>query len=391
MKEDKYLLSSSSSSVLAAAVPRRRGTLGESRQANGMGFSRQQPILSVHASSSSDSNSSPDDSIILDDYSDLSELSTSTTLDARDNRSGGNEEAGILDQEKEDPHLEIRKNSISVVMHLELVDASCFGLLTDYDGNSSDSKVALEWRCKEPAEIGRPPMFELKVSNGWEAEYDPASGVLTAMTPGGDPLRYEIPGVSGNRSSSTLASTSARTSTARFTQRAYLPPLVRFCQCLALRTMQLRRIAQRGQASKLPFVHYDTFPESLLASFRYRSSLLTNFPQALSLSNRSASNEGTEAHGEGNQNGVEIAGIGRGYIDATGDLRVVYLDGSQLTLAASGLQLRFRPSWSSDDESPSEDVFELLTTSSMSAFLPSIVKQKLESVPEFIRRLKAIQ
>lgn len=89
-----------------------------------------------------------------------------------------------------------------------------------------------------------------------------------------------------------------------------------------------------------------------------------------------------------NQNGVEVAGVGRGCIDATGDLLVVYLDGSQLTLAASGLQLRFRPPWANNDDNPTGDVFDLLTAGSMSAFLPSAVKQKLESVPEFIRRLK---
>lgn len=85
---------------------------------------------------------------------------------------------------------------------------------------------------------------------------------------------------------------------------------------------------------------------------------------------------------------VEIAGVGRGYIDPSGDLRVVFLDGAQLALAASGLQLRFRPSWALDGDFK-EDVFDLLTTSSMSSFLPSIVKTKLESIPEFIRRLKA--
>ncbi|KAE8889858.1 hypothetical protein PF005_g20549 [Phytophthora fragariae] len=409
MKEEKFLLSCSSLSVSAIEVPRRRRTLGDSRAGarqrglhevpgNRMDLSRRQSMPSSHVNSSSESSSSPDDeSMNLNDYSDLSELSVSTTFHDRAYRSGGKEDMNDDDQAEAESLDGVHMSSISVVMHLELDNVSCFGLSEGNEASSSDSKTTLQWSCKEPAEIGRPPTFELKVSNGWEASYDPASGVLTAMTPEGDSSRYEIPGVSGARSGSNSVSTSSRASTARFTQRAHLPPLVRFCQCLALRTMQLRQIALRGQASKLPFIHYDTLPESLLASFRYRSSLLTSFPQTASLSTRSASVGAASNHGNlastaysmKNQNDVEVAGVGRGCIDATGDLRVVYLDGSQLTLAASGLQLRFRPSWTSNDN-PTEDVFELLTTSSMSAFLPSAVKQKLESIPEFIRRLKAV-
>ncbi|POM80548.1 Protein kinase [Phytophthora palmivora] len=160
--------------------------------------------------------------------------------------------------------------------------------------------------------------------------------------------------------------------------------------------MQLRQIALRGQANKLPIIHYDTLPESLLASFRDRFSLLS-VPRQTSPYPSQDINGGLEqgifsGHPAEAKRGVEIAGVGRGQIDATGDLRVVYLDGAELTLEASGLQLRFRPSWANDDsgdDSVKEDVFELLTTSTMSSFLPSAVKQKLESIPEFIRRLKA--
>ncbi|KAI9998001.1 hypothetical protein PInf_002335 [Phytophthora infestans] len=347
-------------------------------------------MSAAFANSSSDSSSSPeDDSMIIDDYSDLSELSLPTTFNAHAESRERNEEKERPDQTDEKSLLAVSRNAgpiVSVVMHLELQDVSCLGIPQSHVIYPNDSKVQLQWSCKEPAEVGRPPTFELKVSSGWEACYDQASGVLTATTPEGDPLRYEIPGVSGARAGSSAASSSST----RITQRAYLPPLVRFCQCLALRAMQLRQIALRGHASKLPFIHYDALPESLLESFRYRSSLLT-VPHQVSRPNQDLGV--SVEHSTRAQKGVEIAGVGCGYIDATGDLRVVFLDGAQLTLAASGLQLRFRPSWASDvsnSASVKEDVFELLTTSSMSSFLPSAVKQKLENIPEFIRRLKAV-
>lgn len=395
------LLSSSSSSVPVNAVSRRRRTPGDFKQrrlqevpANRMGFTQRQSMPSALGNSFGDSSSSPsDDSMNLsDEYSDRSELSLPTTFNGQAEE---NEELETTDR-ADGPLLQVSRSAgpiVSVVMHLELQDVSCFGISLDSDSNLSDTKVQLQWSCKEPAEVGRPPTFELKVSNGWEACYDPATWVLTATTHEGDPLRYEIPGVSGARAGSNATSSSSRTSTARFTQRTFLPPLVRFCQCLALRTMQLRQIALRDQASKLPFIHYDTLPASLLASFRYRYNLLTTPHQATSLLNqgtrggaglnqRICSERSTEVQRE-----VDIGGVGRGYIDATRDLKVVFLDGAQLTLAASGLQLRFRPSWANDNVE--EDVYELLTASSMSSFLPSAVKQKLESIPEFIRRLKA--
>ncbi|ETK80493.1 PLK protein kinase [Phytophthora nicotianae] len=398
MKEEGFVLSSSSSSV-AMTTSRRRRTLGDSRPSsmqrgqqeappNRMRFSQ---ISFAFAASSSDSSFSPDDDSIIDDYSDLSELSLPTPFNDHTESKEVNGEMEKNSQLDEKSFLAVSRDVepiVSVVIHLELQDVSCFGLFQSHEGHSSDAKVQLQWSCKEPAEVGRPPTYELKVSNGWEAYYDQASGVLTATTPQGDPLRYEIPGVSGARAGFS-ASSSFRSSTTRISQRPYLPPLVRFCQCLALRTMHLRRIALRGQASKLPFIHYDTLPESLLESFRYRSNLLTVPHQAALRPDQERSISSVIKA----QKGVEIAGVGSGCIDSTGDLRVVFLDGAQLTLAASGLQLRFRPSWATgvnSGDSVKEDVFELLTTSSMSSFLPSSVKQKLESIPEFIRRLKAV-
>ena len=342
-------------------------------------------MLSAFEHTSSDYNCSLDDDSmnLAEDSSDVSEQSL-PTLNGHSKRKDENSESpDRIDQSL----LAVSRISgpvISVVMHLELQNLTWFEISQASVGSVSDAKVQLQWSCKEPAEVGRPPTFELKVSTGWEGCYDLATGVLTAVTNEGDPLRYEIPGVSKAQTGVNIASSLSRRSSFRFTQQMFVPVLVRFCQCLALRTMQLRQIALRGEASKLPFVHYDTLPASLLASFRYRSSL---FHQG---ARRGACL--TQGDSYKTQRGVDLAGIGRGQIDASGDLSVVYLDGTQLTLAASGLQLRFRPSWAADscsNDSATDDVFELLTSGTLSSFLPSAVKQKLASIPEFIRQLKA--
>ncbi|RQM10460.1 hypothetical protein KXD40_000873 [Peronospora effusa] len=389
MREEEQFLSSSTSS--APLKVERRRTLRDSHagsmhcglldaSANEMReVSHFQPMLSALRNTSSDSNCSPDDdSMNLDEDSiDLSEQSL-PTRNGHDRRKDENTSPDRVDQSL----LAVSRISgpvISVIMHLELQILTWCEISQASIGNVSDAKVQLQWSCKEPAEVGSPPTFELKVSNGWEGSYDLATGVLTAMTNDGDPLRYEIPGVRKARTGVNMTLSSSRRSPS---QRPFLPPLVRFCQCLALRSMQLRQMALRDEVSKLPFVHYDTLPESLLASFHYRSTFLNQ-----------GARRGTQGDSYKAKREVDIAGIGRGQIDASGDLRVVYLDGAQLILAASGLQLRFRPSWTNDidgkDSVQTEDVFELLTTGTMSSFLPSAVKQKLASIPEFIRRLQA--
>ncbi|RLN73836.1 hypothetical protein BBJ28_00012917 [Nothophytophthora sp. Chile5] len=326
---------------------RRRSREGGGADGMDCAWGQALPLAGVDNSSSSSDDSSVD--LVNEEFSDLSELSTPAAFKFQhDEETKDQAEEPLL---HESGSTDVRPVK-SVVVHLELQNLPFLGL----SGGDEGLKAAVEWTCEEPLEVGRPPLFKLKVSNGWEAQYDPGTGVLTATSPDGNVLIYEI------------------------------PALVRFCQCLALRTVQLRRIALRGEVCKLPFVHYDTFPESLLASFRYRATLA---PHSLGQLDAGSSASSTE-NSTGTRGSTEIPGIGCGYISTTGDLRVVYLDGAQLTLAASGLQLRFRPSWANNQGGDdNDDVFDLLTGSNMSAFLPSAVKQKLESIPEFIRRLKA--
>uniref|UniRef100_M4C4D8 Protein kinase domain-containing protein n=1 Tax=Hyaloperonospora arabidopsidis (strain Emoy2) TaxID=559515 RepID=M4C4D8_HYAAE len=381
-KEKKYPLPSARSTV--ALKTRRRRTLGETHAGSQQREQHEAPHFGKRLShlqamsfalhiTSSDSSSSLDDRSLNEDSTDLSELPLPTSK-SDDGQKQGNE----ISREVDEAVPEIAKSFVSVIVHLELQDVAWLEIFQAGNNPSNNAKVQVQWSCKEPAEVGWPPTFLMNVSNGWEACYDPATGTLMATIGEGDSLRYEIPGVRSARTEPMAACGSSRVSPSRFAQRTLLPPLVRFCQCLALRTMQLRRIALHGEASKLPFVHYDTLPESLLASFRNRSSII----------NQGAS--GGPCLDQA-QRWDDIAGIGRGCIDASGELKVVYLDGAQLTLASSGQRLWFRPSWVTkcpDKTSVNGDVFELLTTGSMSSFLPSAVKQKLESIPEFIRRLK---
>ncbi|CAI5742712.1 unnamed protein product [Hyaloperonospora brassicae] len=350
------------------------------------GTSNVQSMPFVLGTTSGDSSVSLDYSSRSDGCSDFSALPLSaSTISSDDERIEGRNK--VLNGQTDEAVSETTEGFTSVVVHVELQDVEWLGILQARNQTLRSAKVALQWSCNESAEVGRPPTFRLDVSNGWKASYDPATGTLVATTAEGESMRYDIPGVRSSRADSVAV---CGPSPSRFAQRTLFPPLVRLCQCLALRTMQLRRIALRSAVSKLPFVHYDTLPASLLTSFRSRSSLLQRgFGDKFRLHEATtvSSEDWTET-----QRAVDIAGLGRGYIDASGDLTVVYVDGAQLTLAASGQRLWFVPSWglkhSHGEIGARGDVFELLTAGSRSSFLPSAVKQKLESVPEFIRRLK---
>ncbi|CEG40457.1 plk protein kinase [Plasmopara halstedii] len=367
---EEYEESSASSPVLAMARRRRYKNSKQRRPRHAV--SRKVKICQRQSTSagSSSANSSPDDdSSSNEDINNLSESLLSIKSFDHNESGRGNDN---MSQADATPHFEdssCAHSVISVVMHLQVQSISCFGICNRSEDDADDTKLQLQWRCKEPTEIGETPTFELDVSNGWRVCYDPRMGVLTATTPEGEFLRFEIPGLNKAQSGSNSAIT------ARTIYRVRLPLLVRFCQCLALRILQLRQIALRNQASKLPYIHYDTIPESLLASFQYRLSLLTHPPATsfLNKSNHDSADVNCTPYTEKSIKQVEISGVGCGCIDSTGDLRVTFLDGAQLTLVASGLQLRFRPSWVNDaDHQGTEDVFELLTNSSMSAFLPSI-------------------
>lgn len=254
------------------------------------------------------------------------------------------------------------ESHVSVILRLEIQDLGVLDI-------AKDAKESVRWICVESGEVGRPPTFALHISNGLEIEYAPSRGVVSGKLADGTALRYEFgslndPQLKGSVSErrQTVTGSSGR-----------LRMVVRFCHCLALRSMQLRKLALQLETSRLPMVHYDILPASLLDSFREVS--------LDAVLHRNLTVHPDEERDDSNT--TEISGVGRGYLDPAGNLRIVFLDGSQLVLDSDGSRLHFQPSKDS-----SIDVFQLLTGNSASAFLPSVVKKRLERVPEFIRKLR---
>lgn len=264
----------------------------------------------------------------------------------------------------------VSESYVSLILHLEIQDV----LALDVD---LSARASVTWTCVESSEVGLLPKFLLQISNGLEVEYALSSGVLSGRAANGTALRYEFGSLKDHPQEKTKPHSRATSTRTGDKMRV----LIRFCQCLALRSMQLRKQALQLESSKLPMLHYDTLPESLLCSFR-QASLNTLLHQSLTV-NVQGQVENDQLRDA--RSSAEISGVGRGYLGHSGDLRIVFLDGSELTLDADGSQLRFQPS----NES-SADEFRLLTGSNTSAFLPSAVKKRLESVPDFIRKLKSL-
>lgn len=275
---------------------------------------------------------------------------------------------------------------VSVILHLEIRDVPALGI-------DLTAKASVSWKCVESSEMGLLPTFVLQMSTGLEAEYFPSRGVVSGTTSDGAPFKHEFGSpqddVNGRRSKWLQHERvgANQTNTARRVDET-LRVLIRLCQCLAMRSMQLRKQALLLDTNKLPMVHYDTLPDTLLNSFR-RANLEAALRQtraAVERQDHHQPNASDSGDCNKQQQSVEISGVGRGYLDPlSGDLRVVFLDGSELTLASDGTRLHFQLPGSSH-----ADEFQLLTTRSASgAFLPTVVRKSLESVPDFIRKLRS--
>lgn len=260
---------------------------------------------------------------------------------------------------------------VSLILHLEIQDVPALDI-------GSSVKASVTWTCVESNEVGLLPKFLLQISTGLEVEYSPSSGLLSGRAADGTALRYEF----GSRQDHAQGKTKPHGLSANTRTDDKLRVLIKFCQCLALRAMQLRKQALLLETNKLPMVHYDTLPESLLSSFR-QPSLDALLHRSLTVKDQEEFEDDQLSDA---RSSAEISGVGRGYLGHSGDLRIVFLDGSELILDADGSQLRFQPS----NESSADD-FRLLTGSNTSAFLPSAVKKRLESVPDFIRKLKSLK
>jgi hypothetical protein len=274
---------------------------------------------------------------------------------------------------------------VSVSLRFDVRDVPCLGI-------SSDRSESAEFACHESQEVGGPLTFVLRVANGLEARYDLSTGSLSVTTPSGDTIVHYV------------TSRSKNTANPGKQDASFFPilSLARLCQRLAMRVVDLRGSALRHQrlagSSKWPLmVHYDCLPDSILDGVRARA------PEIVERQLRDELRGPTSERSVGSlTRSVIVRGVGKGCIDEMGNLCVLFTDGSRMTLAVSGQELRFRPpprrrtnsegqEEEEEEEEENEDVFELLTAGQSSAFLPTVVTKKLASIPEFIQKLKGQQ
>lgn len=234
-----------------------------------------------------------------------------------------------------------------------------------------DTSAHVEWTYWEVRGLGQSPKFTLKISNAWAAEYVPSIGSLVGNAANGTPFRYQFAHANPSNSPAREFGDSAQSS-------LRLRSVIRLCQLLAMRCMQLRKAALALDPSKLPLVHFDTLPGSLVDSLRQES---------MDVQLRGLLAAKVAGNTADTKSSCAIVGVGSGQLDTNGNLQIAFDDGSQLTLDANGAQLRFRPSITE----AREDVFELSTSSGSSMFLPTVVRKHLERVPAFIRQLKGIE
>lgn len=244
---------------------------------------------------------------------------------------------------------------------------------------NGDASAQVEWTYWEVNGIGQSPKFTLKISNGWDTEYIPSRGSLSGNCANGTPFCYHF----ANANISNIAAREFGDCRKDSTQPSLrLRSIIRLCQLLAMRCMQLRKAALALDPSKLPFVHFDTLPDSLMNSLRQESLDIQLRDRLLA-----ASRAKLVANSVDIKSSCAIVGVGNGHLDTDGSLQIEFDDGSQLTLDANGSQLRFRPSITE----AREDVFELSTLGGSSLFLPTVVRKHLERVPAFIRQLRGIE
>ncbi|KAJ0406761.1 hypothetical protein ATCC90586_009410 [Pythium insidiosum] len=227
------------------------------------------------------------------------------------------------------------------------------------------------WNCWESQAFHQLRRFTLQVSNGFDAEYELSTGRLRATR------RDRV--VSFEKRYSTVApSTAIRDGGDEALLQMHSAEryqIERFCQCLAARALQLRRASLANGVTERPVVHFDTLPESLLITLR-REPLQSTLEARLTLGVAAAAAVEEDASDSAT---CVVPGVGEGRLDDRGCLTITFTDKSVVVLSASGSTLRFRRSPQDPD-----DEFDLLT----STLLPTVVKQRLEHVPTFVRRLQ---
>ncbi|GLE05057.1 hypothetical protein PINS_up014041 [Pythium insidiosum] len=297
----------------------------------------------------------------------------STTMDARPDERSPHDSTDVKPAPQPGSSADDRE-VCSLSLRLRVSDLPFLGVTTE--------ECDVTWDCWESQTFHQLQRFTLKVSNGFDAEYVLSTGRLRATR------QDRVVSFEKIYSTSAVPSTSTRddgdTHVLIPTGERY--QIERFCQCLAARAMQLRRASLVNGVTVLPVVHFDALPESLLMTLR-REPLQSTLETRLTLGVKTATPPAAARVGSGS-GAIEstdsatcvVPGVGEGRLDARGCLKITFTDKSVVVLSASGSTLRFRRSPHDRD-----DEFDLLTCT----LLPTVVKQRLEHVPTFVRRLQA--
>jgi hypothetical protein len=226
-------------------------------------------------------------------------------------------------------------------------------------GIGPDVTSEIAWDCWETSDIRQLTRFTLRVQDS-EFEYVPSKAVIQSTT---SALRHVfVP--------ATTVSTSAASSDDD------LRRVVRLCQCLASRALQLRRAAMATDVDNLPMVHYDRLPESILESLR-RESVRATLVRELGHTTKSPDVSGRDAP-SGSR--CVLPGIGLGEFDGDGRLVIHFFSGPRLQMSPTGSTIRYCRAPGEE-----EDEFDLART----PFLPTEVKKHFEHVSAFIRQLQS--
>ncbi|TMW63811.1 hypothetical protein Poli38472_002752 [Pythium oligandrum] len=331
---------------------------------------------------SDDSDEEDDEGDDYDEDFSLSELSISGIFDETEDEKSDNvivteepdasdtkEEAAVTMAPPEEKTVssnaqpEFVRELHALSLRLSVLDLSFLGV--------EDDPVDVVWDCWETSDIRELQRCTLSVSNGLTGEYLLSAGELHGTRTNGTPFSFEcgksaIPGTT--RSASDVDD-----------EVDEVRALMRFVHCLLARSLQLRRANMVSDIDALPLIHYDTLPDSLLASLR-RPSLRRSLRRHLS--EIPDANKYIDKASDTVVAVRTLPGVGIGRLEQDGRLTIAFFEGSMLQLNATGSLLVYRPT-----PTDREDMFDLAE----SPFLPTAVKQRFEHVPTFVRQMKMAQ
>ncbi|DAZ98605.1 TPA: hypothetical protein N0F65_001024 [Lagenidium giganteum] len=251
---------------------------------------------------------------------------------------------------------------VSVVLRVPVTGLAVLG--------SDGTEQELEWQCVDERVLGTVIEYRFKTTNGTTGTYSPRGGVLrVSSTDGSTAIEHRW------NEKQTLATTVTTPPPSNSEQLG----LLRLCQCLAMRALELRRQALQMDPAQWPLVHYDTLPDKVARVV----SAFANRETAVHEQLEDTKHQDELAQARASVRSCEVHGVGVAVVHDDGGLSIVFIDGSRLALDASGAVLKYRRTGAENTQT-----FQLSATSGAQS-LPTEARQKLECVPQFIRRLRA--